>query len=223
VAATLAFDIYGTLIDTNGITQVLEQFVGDQAGEFSRRWREKQLEYTFRRGLMGKYREFGICTRQALDYLCLSLGHDLSDEEKQTLMDRYRTLPAYPDVKAGLDAVTQEGFRLYAFSNGSAAAVTQLLEHAGIDDYFIDVVSVDEVKSFKPDPEVYRHFLKRAGARAEESWLISGNPFDAAGALSVGMQAAWVRRSSAEVFDPWELQPTVTIATLAELTVAIKS
>ncbi|MCG6975210.1 MAG: haloacid dehalogenase type II [Acidiferrobacterales bacterium] len=222
MTTTLAFDIYGTLIDTDGVTDALELLVAERAGEFSRRWREKQLEYSFRRGLMHDYQEFAVCVRQALDFVCLSPGFNLSDPEKQSLMDSYRTLPAFPDVKTGLDDVKQAGFRSYAFSNGSAAAVGGLLEHAGIDDYFIDVVSVDEIKTFKPDPAVYLHFLERAGARPQDAWLISGNPFDVVGALSVGMRAAWVQRSNGTVFDPWELQPTVTITTLTELAGAIK-
>ncbi len=38
MALTLAFDVYGTLIDTHGITEMLEEFVGDQAAHFSSRW-----------------------------------------------------------------------------------------------------------------------------------------------------------------------------------------
>ena len=68
MATTLAFDIYGTLIDTQGINRKLFDIIGDQATEFSHRWREKQLEYSFRRGLMQRYQNFAICTSQALDY-----------------------------------------------------------------------------------------------------------------------------------------------------------
>ena len=64
---TIAFDVYGTLIDTTGIVAALDARLGAQAGAFSDLWRAKQLEYSFRRGLMQNYRDFSVCTRQALD------------------------------------------------------------------------------------------------------------------------------------------------------------
>jgi 2-haloacid dehalogenase len=67
---TIAFDVYGTLIDTHGLVTALEKIMGDQARAFSQTWREKQLEYSFRRGLMQKYSSFAVCTSNALDYAC---------------------------------------------------------------------------------------------------------------------------------------------------------
>jgi 2-haloacid dehalogenase len=95
--------------------------------------------------------------------------------------------------------------------------VDALLAGAGIRGYFHDIVSVDEVRSFKPSPAVYHHFLNRSGAVASHAWLISSNPFDVIGAVSSGMCAAWVRRSPEAVFDPWGIDPTITVSTVAEL------
>ncbi|MEJ2687480.1 MAG: haloacid dehalogenase type II [Gammaproteobacteria bacterium] len=214
---TIAFDVYGTLIDTNGVELALGEKIGTDAAAFSRLWRAKQLEYAFRRGLMQSYVDFDQCTRQALDYCCAALGTDLSMDDRQALMDSYRVLPAFADVPDGLAAGHQRGHRLYAFSNGRRDAVEGLLRHARIDGYFRAVVSVDDVKSYKPDPAVYRHFLQRSGALEGAAWLVSSNPFDVIGALSAGMHAAWVRRSANAVFDPWELQPTAIISGLSEL------
>jgi 2-haloacid dehalogenase len=217
MAITLAFDVYGTLIDTHGVVVVLEKHLGARAPDFSRTWREKQLEYSFRRGLMQNYRNFAQCTSDALDYTCSYFKLPLSQPDKQQLLDAYRALPAFDDVKEGLERARKAGFRMYAFSNGSAEAVQGLLSYAGISDYFIDVVSVDEVKSFKPNPGVYCHFLRRAGATGAESWLISGNPFDVIGALSSGMRSAWLKRTPDALFDPWGIEPTLTLTSLLEL------
>jgi 2-haloacid dehalogenase len=214
---TLAFDIYGTLIDTHGVTAMLRTLVGDAAPAFSQYWRDKQLEYTFRRGLMQHYQPFPVCTRQALDYTCRHFQADIPAGDRQALMEVYRTLPAFADVSDALQKLQTAGLRLFAFSNGTAAAVNTLLEHAALDNYFRDVVSVDEVKSFKPDPAVYQHFLQRAGSQTENSWLISSNPFDVIGALGAGMNSAWVQRTPQAIFDPWDFQPTLTISSLHEL------
>ena len=214
---TIAFDVYGTLIDTHGITSALEKYAGDRAPEFSRMWREKQLEYSFRRGLMQNYASFDICTSNALDFTSTSLKIQLAQSDKDALMDQYKILPPFADVKNGLAKAKESGFRLFAFSNGRADAVEGLLIHAGIREYFIDVVSVDEVKSYKPNPGVYSHFLRRAGATGAEAWLVSGNPFDVIGAISSGMRAAWVKRSPDAFFDPWGMDPTLTVNNLANL------
>ena len=214
---TLAFDVYGTLIDTHGVLAALEELVGEQAKAFSITWREKQLEYSFRKGLMQNYETFAVCTSQALDYTCAYYRIDLNDQKKNELMGIYRTLPAFEDVKAGLTQLKAAGFRLFAFSNGAAEALEVLLSHAGIRDFFLGVVSVDDVKSFKPNPGVYSYFLRRSKSTGGNAWLISSNPFDVIGAISAGMKSAWVRRSPEAVFDPWGIEPTMTVESLLGL------
>ncbi len=74
----LAFDVYGTLIDTAGVTEELRDIIGDRAPGFAQLWRDKQLEYSFRRALMQNYADFSVCTRQALEYTGKQLGVALS-------------------------------------------------------------------------------------------------------------------------------------------------
>jgi len=209
--------VYGTLIDTHGIVIKLEKYVGSKAPEFSRVWREKQLEYSFRRGLMQNYENFGVCTSNALDYTNSFFKNPLSQQAKEGLLNEYKTLPAFDDVKEGLIRAKESGFRLFAFSNGGAEAVETLLTAAGIRDLFLGVVSVDELKSFKPNPAVYSHFLRKSGSVGANAWLVSGNPFDVIGAISSGMRAAWVQRSPEALFDPWGVEPTITVSSLTGL------
>lgn len=214
---TLAFDIYGTLIDTAGVTQTLQKWVGDDAVKFSDCWRQKQLEYSFRRGLMAQYADFSICTRDALTYTCQALNHPLTDQAKQELLQIYRVLPAFADAQPALDELKQAGHRLFAFSNGKPDDLTSLLTHAGIMPFFEGVVSVHDVSSFKPNPLVYQHFLRQASSPASDSWLVSSNPFDVIGARAASLNAAWVQRSPHIPFDPWGIEPTLTVSSLAEL------
>jgi len=214
---TLAFDVYGTLIDTHGVMVALEKHVGDKVAEFSQMWREKQLEYSFRRGLMKKYETFAVCTSNALDFTCDSFKAPLTQQQKNELLEIYRILPAFEDVKEGLTRSKESGFRMFAFSNGSADAIEMLLTNAGIRDFFLDVVSVDEIKSFKPNPDVYNHFMKRTGSDGANTWMISSNPFDVIGAVSAGMMAAWIKRSQQAIFDPWGIEPTIIVNNLTDL------
>ena len=172
----LAFDVYGTLIDTHGVVVKLQEFIGDTAEEFSRVWREKQLEYSFRRGLMRTYENFGVCTSQALDYANDSLDAGLSEHQKAALLTEYRSLPAFNDVQESLMRLKADGHSLYAFSNGTADAIETLLLAAGIRELFDGVVSVDDCQTFKPNPDVYEHLLNTTATSARETWLKSSNP-----------------------------------------------
>jgi hypothetical protein len=88
----LAFDVYGTLIDPFGISQRLKSIAGDKTPAFAQMWRDKQIEYLFRRGLGRDYRPFSICTSQALDYTALQLQVELPAGDKQELMPAAATM-----------------------------------------------------------------------------------------------------------------------------------
>jgi 2-haloacid dehalogenase len=199
----------------------LRTHLGDRAEAFARQWRDKQLEYAFRRGLMQAYADFGVCTRQALDYVDAASGTALGHAVKDDLMRAYSVLPPFADVRAGLTEARQAGLRLFAFSNGSVAAVEALLRNAGVRTLFDGVVSVEAVGSFKPDPAVYRHFLRTAGASADAVWLVSANPFDVLGAMGAGLRGAWLRRSPDGLFDPWGIEPSLTVVSLRGLAAAV--
>ncbi len=217
MSVTLAFDVYGTLIDTHGVVSTLQTLIGDKAANFSQTWREKQLEYSFRRGLMQNYESFAVCISNALDYTCTFYETDLTNLQKEILLASYLSLPAFKDVESCMKKLNANNYRLFAFSNGTENAVESLLVRAGIRGYFQGIISVDDVKSFKPNPAVYSHFLRESEANSSDTWLISSNPFDVIGAISAGMHAAWVKRSKSAIFDPWGIEPTITIENLGEL------
>ena len=219
---TLAFDVYGTLIDPLGIATTLRSFIGERAVPFAQAWREKQLEYLFRRALMRDYRDFPACTRQALEFVDARFGTALTAEAIETLMHMYLELPAYPEARAALGRLRRRELRCYAFSNGHPDDLERLLQQAGLREMLDGVVSVHPVASYKPDPAVYLHFLSSTGANAQCCWLVSGNAFDILGAQSVGWSAAWVRRDPDAVFDPWGVEPTLTVADLGELAETIR-
>lgn len=215
---TLAFDVYGTLINTSGVFESLNKLVAKQAEAFMATWRQKQLEYSFRRGLMDRHTDFSICTRDALSYCCSLYAVNLTSEQQDQLMKEYTVLPAFPDAKVCLEKCRNEGHKLYAFSNGSSKAVAQLLNQAGIHFLFDGIVSTEEVEMFKPSPLVYKHFIQTSESNPENTWLISGNTFDVMGAQSCGWKAAWIQRNPDNPFDPWNnYMPTATIQSLAEL------
>jgi 2-haloacid dehalogenase len=213
----LGFDIYGTLVDPLEMNEHLGEVVGEGAERFSALWREKQIEYTWRRGLMREYADFGVCTRQALDYAALSFGLELSSDQRERILQEYQNLRPFPDVLPGLERLRSEGHTLVAFSNGVERTARVLLERGGVLDHLGDVVSVDDLGTFKPDPEVYRYLARRLDRPVGETWLVSSNGWDVIGAKSAGLRAAWVRRNPNAVFDPWGIEPDLVVENLEQL------
>jgi 2-haloacid dehalogenase len=129
----------------------------------------------------------------------------------------YRRLPAFPEAAAGLERIHRAGHRMVAFSNGEAAVVRAVLSNADLLPMLEDVVSVDEVKVYKPAPSVYRHLAARLGTAVTDTWLVSSNPFDVIGAKAAGLRAAWVCRNPRAILDPWGVEPDLIVSDLVEL------
>src|SRR5712692_11535428 len=216
-AIVLAFDVYGTLIDPFRMEDQLRPIFGGRAKEATELWRGKQLEYSFRRALMKKYENFDVCTAQALRFVSRRLDVSLEEETLRNLLDQYLRLPAYPDVPEALEQLEARGFKIVACSNGTEQAVRGLLEHAGVLARFSGIVSVDSIRTFKPDPAVYEYLAAQVQAQKESVCLISSNPFDVIGAKACGLRTAWVRRDPKRMFDPWEFEPDLVVTGLEQL------
>ena len=213
----IGFDVYGTLVDPLEMNERLKPLAGELSGRLAALWREKQLEYTFRRGLMRKYEDFDACTRRALVFAAGALGVKLSEQKRERLIEEYQSLSLFPDVIPGIGTLKERGHRLVAFSNGVEATVRALLDRVGVLPHFQDVISVDDLRTFKPDPEVYRYLTRRLGTEPSETWLISSNPFDVIGAKTVGLKSAWIQRNPETQFDPWGIEPDLVIPDLEAL------
>ena len=213
----VALDVYGTLVDPAGIALRLARSFGTRAPAAAQLWREKQLEFTFRRALMRRYADFDACTLQALRYVSASLSVTVDEAEERGLLDAYLHLPAFADVDDGLARLKRAGYRLVALTNGTERSARAVLENAGVSGYLEAILSAEPIATFKPDPAVYALLETVTGARDGAAWLVSGNPFDVIGAKASGLKAAWLRRDLQRIFDPWEFAPDVVVQNLGEL------
>lgn len=217
MATTLAFDVYGTLINTEGVLDKLNKIIPLQAENVMHLWRSKQLEYTFRRGLMQVYVDFNQCTREALQFALSAHKVDLDSCLTEEILSTYADLPAFADALSALKKLNENNFCCVAFSNGRAQAVEDLLNKAGLLSFFKDIVSVEAVKTFKPHPKVYQYLCERCSSKPDETWLISGNSFDVMGAAAAGLRSIWVQREASQKLDFWEWQPEQIISDLNDL------
>ncbi len=214
-AAPLAFDVYGTLGDPRGMADALHEYTED-AEQVGVRWRTHQLEISWLLTVMERYDDFRAVTRFALQCALEEAQVQLSGDDLDAIIGHVDRLELYDDAVPALDALLESGHRLAILSNGSPSMLETLLKEAGIDDRFDAVISVHEVGAFKPAPAVYRHAASRLGSEIGETWLISGNPFDAAGAKAAGMRVAKIERTGSFLY-PFVGPPDLVCDSLASL------
>ncbi len=214
---SLAFDLFGTLVNTEPIRKSLENYVEEQAGNFYKLWRNKQLEYSCRKSLMNMKIDYSQCTKEALDYCCSSYDIYLSGRDKKNLLKMFTSLPAYPDAADTLNQAKSEGFKLYVLSNAEKDTVTNLLHHNQLFSYFDKIITAQEAGVFMPSPEVYEYFIQNTGCNKETCWFVSGSSSDTIGAVNAGMKTVWVQRSSDNIFDPWNIHPDIILGSLTDM------
>ncbi len=187
------FDAYGMLFDVAAAAERCRAALGGSANALAALWREKQLQYTWLRGLMGEYAEFWRVTGDALDYAMSALS--LEDAElRARLMDLYLTLDAYPEVEGVLRRLKRAGMKTAILSNGSPAMLEAAVRSSGLARSLDLVLSVEEVGVFKPHPDVYQLGVDRLGLPAEAIAFHSANAWDAAAAAHFGYRAVWINR-----------------------------
>jgi 2-haloacid dehalogenase len=193
-----AFDAYGTLFDVFSVTALCEQLFPGKGTALAQLWRAKQLQYSLLRSLMGRHKDFWQLTEDGLDYASKSLKLDLTPEKRKRLMEAYLSLAAFPDVKPGLEALKKQGLQLAILSNGEPKMLESAAKSAGIYDLLDKIISVEEIKIFKPSPRVYNLAPERMKVGNAELGFVSSNSWDINGAASAGLITFWIQRSAGE-------------------------
>jgi len=214
----IAFDMYGTLVDLGAVAEACKQ-IAPEPIVFNMQWRAKQLEYTFLRSLMGKYRDFWKVTEEALEFQIQRFSLQVTQEQRQRLMEAWLHPTAYPEVEGALLRL-KEKYLLAVLSNGTPKMLQQGLKRTGLRSHFRWVISADAVKLYKPTPEVYRLALKHMRLRKTEILFVSSNSFDVAGSKNFGFKVCWINRPGAPL-DRLGPKPELVVKSFDELVEAI--
>jgi 2-haloacid dehalogenase len=207
------FDAYGTLFDVHAVIEAGRAISPDPA-TLSATWRQKQLEYTWLRSLMGRYVDFWAVTESALRYAIRRLALEATEAQIAGLMNAYLSLACFPEVAAALERLA--GRPRAILSNGSPKMLEAAVASSGLARHLDHVISVDAVRTYKPSPEVYALGPARLGIPAAELLFVSSNAWDVAGAKAFGYQVAWCNRLGAPA-EELGLIPDHVIARLDEL------
>lgn len=215
-ASAYIFDAYGTLFDVHAAVRKHADSLGPAGARMSQIWRQKQLEYSWVRSLMGSYADFWRLTEDALDYALEANDLGADSDLRRALLDAYWTLDAYPEVPKVLTRLRDSGARIGILSNGSPDMLSAAIDSGGLHDLIDDVFSVDAIKIYKAAPEVYQMVTTSWGMLAKDVSFQSSNRWDVAGAHKFGFQTVWINRT--EQPDEYKnYQPDRVIPTLNEL------
>ncbi|MFC7209984.1 haloacid dehalogenase type II [Natronoarchaeum sp. GCM10025321] len=216
---TVTFDSYSTLVDVDAAENALADRVADPE-PVSRLWRARSLEYTFVANQIDAYQPFYEMNRDALQYALDVHDADISQAERDEILVVYHELDVFDDVRDGIEQLRDDGYACYVVSNGNPAMLSSMVQHADIEDLLEDTISADEIRTFKPDAELYRHAAARTGTPIDEIAHVTAGWFDVMGAQHAGMQGVRVDRQ-ATPWEPFDGDPDLTIDSLQELAIAL--
>ena len=190
------FDAYGTLFDVHSVIEAGRAITADPVA-LSMLWRQKQLEYTWLRSLMGRYEDFWAVTEAALRFAVRRLRLPATDADLGRLMDAYLSLAPFPDVGSAMERLG--GAPLGILSNGSPRMLEAAVTSCGLAGAFRHVLSVDRARTYKPSPAVYALGTAALGLPAADVLFVSSNGWDVAGAAAFGYRTCWCNRLGAPV------------------------
>ncbi len=210
----VVFDAYGTLFDVNSAAEKCKDKIGDKWELFANFWRTTQLEYTWLRSLMKRHKNFWQVTEDSLEKSMKVF--DIDTNMKNELLNLYKVLSPYPEVKNVLKNLKKKNFKLAILSNGTPTLLNELVLSNELNNLFDDLFSIEEVKIYKPEPKVYEMPLKKYKIKSEEITFLSANTWDVSGGGNFGYNSIWVNRNNSE-FDLLDFQPKNEINNLTQL------
>jgi 2-haloacid dehalogenase len=210
----IVFDAYGTLFDVNSAAEKCKDKIGDKWENFAKYWRTTQLEYTWLRSLMKRHKDFWHITEESLDKSMKV--YKIDDSMKNELLNLYKILSPYPEVKEVLKSLKAKEYKLAILSNGTPSLLNELVKSNNLNDIFNDIFSIEEVGIYKPDAKVYDMPLKKYQIKNEEIAFLSANTWDVSGGGNYGYNAIWVNRNN-DIFDNLDYRPKNEVNNLTQL------
>ena len=210
----IVFDAYGTLFDVNSAAEKCKGKIGDKWEGFANFWRTTQLEYTWLRSLMKRHKDFWQVTEDSLDKSMKTFSIDSS--MKNELLDLYKKLSPYSEVKGVLSSLKEKKYKLAILSNGTPALLNELVKSNNLENIFDDLFSIEEVGIYKPDSKVYDMPIKKYQIKADEIAFLSSNTWDVSGGGNYGYNAIWVNRNK-NIFDNLDYKPKNEVSDLTQL------
>jgi 2-haloacid dehalogenase len=215
--SVLVFDVNETLIDITSLEPAFERIFGDRG--VLREWFNQLVMYSMTATLSDNYVDFFTLGQAVLRMIGDTRDVSITEGDLDELAFGMRTMPAHPDVVDGLEALSDQGYRLVTLTNSPPRpGVPTPLENAGLAQFFERQFSVDTWRVFKPSPQLYRGVAEELGVAPSDCMMVAAHVWDTLGAQSAGLSGALITRPGNAPLPTLELpQPDVIAADLRKL------
>lgn len=185
----VAFDVVQTLMSLESLRERLS--VAGLPGSVLERWFDRILRDGMALTLTGDYVRFPVLAASGLRTLAAG---EISDDAVEHVMAGFAEAHEQPDAEPAMRMLAGAGLSLVCLTNGPADSTQDFLTRTTLDRFVDEVISVEDVRLWKPAGEVYAHALRRLGRPAEEVAMVAVHAWDCHGARRAGLTTGWAGR-----------------------------
>lgn len=209
----VAFDIIETVFSLEKLRSRLVS-VGLPPGGLEV-WFAQILRDAFALEVTGVYQPFREIALATLSGLFAEHGDETDPTRAASVLDGFAELDAHPDANGALRRLCEARVRIVALTNGSAKVTEKLLQNARLNRYVERLISIDEIRHWKPRCDIYLHAARCAGVEPRQLALIAAHAWDIHGAGLAGLTTAFVARG--KPFPATMVPPHLSAGTLTEV------
>jgi 2-haloacid dehalogenase len=207
MSKVIVFDVNETLLDLSPLEPQFRRLFG--RADVMHGWFRSLLHSSLVATLVDTYSDFGALAGAALDLVASQQRVRLTDADRREVLDTMKQLPPHPEARRGIERLLAAGFRLATLTNSPEPMLAAQMSNSGLGDLFERLLSVDQVRKFKPAPEPYRMAAKELGVEIGQIRLVAAHDWDVYGALSAGCRGAYIARQG-KAYHPLYEKPDIT-------------
>lgn len=212
----IIFDVYGTLFDMDSLKNEMIEFDEDTATKITKLWQKTQLRHMFMRQVMQRYIPFDELTKDSLRHTLNVYDIQYNREDINRLFEAFFDLNYYKEIPKALANLRDKNIDVGILSNGNDNMLMPLIDNSELGGYIDTLISVNEIKQYKPSAASYALVLEYYHMNREDILFVSSNSWDITGASNFGFDTAWVNRTNKK-FDVNGPTPSITVSNVSEM------
>jgi len=177
----VAFDLDGTLIDLNGSYQVVQDACRAFSVQIPSIPEIRCLIQVLSLEQIGSH-VLGCASESSSQRV--SAFVEWIHERYETYVTRFARLVA--GTAASLSRLVASGYKLAIVSNNDRSNVMAVVKHFGLEKYFSAIVTKDDVRRLKPDPEMIIGSARNLGLTPHEQLVVGDSKYDTRAATMSG-------------------------------------
>jgi 2-haloacid dehalogenase len=213
----VAFDIIETVFSLEGLRDRLVS-VGLPQWTLEA-WFAQVLRDAFALETTGVYQPFREIAAALLESQLVEHGCPADSAGISRVLDGFAELEPHPDAVSAFERLHEAKVRIVALTNGSAEVTGKMLARAGLAKFVERMISIEEIRHWKPSREVYLHAANRVGVGPQRLALVAAHPWDIHGAGRAGLTTAFVARG--KPYPATMMPPDISAETLADVADAV--